>query len=224
MPAPVGGGDQRGRQLLAGGEPGRLLLGQLAEAAGLRPELGEDVLDPGEVRLGLGELLLGLAAPALVAPDPGDLLEQRPPLLGAQRERLVHHALPDEQERVLGEVRRVQQVLEVAQPDALPVEQVVVLARAVEAAAELDHGVLDRAAARRRCRGRASRRPCPGRPARSEPAQMTSSLRADPERPALLAQRPAQRVGEVGLAGAVGTDDRADARARTRPGCARRRT
>ena len=143
VPAPVRGGDQRGRELLARGEPRRLLLGELAEAPGLGPQLGEDVLDAREVRLGLDELLLRLAAPALVAPDPGDLLEQRPALLGAQRERLVHHALPDEQERVLGEVRRVEQVLEVAQPDALPVEQVVVLAGAVEAAAELHDGVLD---------------------------------------------------------------------------------
>ena len=90
------------------------------------------------------ELLLGLAPPPLVAPDAGDLLEQRPPLLGAERQRLVDHALADEQERVLGEVRAVQQVDEVAQPHALAVEQVVVLARAVEAPAELDHAVLDR--------------------------------------------------------------------------------
>ena len=78
---------------------------ELAEPPRLRPQLGEDVLDAGEVRLGLGQLLLGLAPAALVAPDAGDLLEQRPALLGPQRERLVDHALADEQERVLGEVR-----------------------------------------------------------------------------------------------------------------------
>ena len=144
VPASVGGGDQRGRQLLAGRAARRLLLGELAEAARLRSQLREDVLDPCEVGLGLGELLLGPPAPALVAADPGDLLEQRPALLGPQREGLVHHALADEQERVLGEVRAVEQVHEVAQADALPVEQVVVLAGAVEAAAELHDRVLDR--------------------------------------------------------------------------------
>ena len=138
------GGDQRCGQLLAGGEAGCLLLGQLAEPPRLRPQLGEDVLDPREVRLGLAQLILRLAAPALVAADPGHLLEQRPALLRTQRERLVDHALADEQEGVLGEVRGVQEVHEVLQSDPLLVEQVVVLARAVETPAELDHGVLDR--------------------------------------------------------------------------------
>ncbi len=85
--------------------PRRLLLGELPQPPGLRPQLGEDVLDPGQVRLGLGQLLLGPPPPPLVTADPGDLLEQRPALLGPQRERLVDHALADEQERVLGEVR-----------------------------------------------------------------------------------------------------------------------
>src|SRR6476659_419872 len=103
--------------------------------------LREDVLDPGEVRLGLDELLLRLAPPSLVAPDAGDLLEQGAALLGPQGERLVDHALPDEQARVLGEVRRVEEVHQVLEPDALAIEQVVVLTGAVEAAAKLDHGV-----------------------------------------------------------------------------------
>ena len=134
----MGRGDQRGSQLLARGEAGRLLLGELAEPAGLRPQLGEDVLDPREVALGLGQLLLGLPPPSLVAPDAGHLLEQRPSLLRPQRERLVDHALADEQERVVGEVRAVEQVDEVAQPDPLLVEQVVVLAGAVQPPPELD--------------------------------------------------------------------------------------
>ena len=117
VPAGVSREEQRGRELLAGGQPRRLLLGLGRQPPGLRPELGEDVLDPGEVRLGLGELLLGLAPAPLVAADAGDLLEQRPPLLGPERERLVDHALADEQERVVGEVGRVEQVDEVAQPD-----------------------------------------------------------------------------------------------------------
>ena len=133
----------------------RLLLGLGGQPARLRPELGEDVLDPGEVRLGLDQLLLGAAAATLVAADPGDLLEQRPALLGPQGERLVDHALADEQEGVVGEVRGVEQVDEVAQPDALLVEEVVVLARAIQPAAELEDLELDRAAGRRRCRGRA---------------------------------------------------------------------
>ena len=117
VPAGVGEASRAAASSSAAVSRRRLLLGLRGQPPRLRPQLGEDVLDPGEVRLGLGQLLLGPAAPPLVAPDAGDLLEQRPPLLGPQRERLVDHALADEQERVVGEVRRVEQVDEVAQPD-----------------------------------------------------------------------------------------------------------
>ena len=210
VPASVRGGDQRRRQLLARREPGRLLLGQLAEAPRLRAELREDVLDAREVRLGLGELILGLPASALVAPDPGDLLEQRPALLGAQRERLVHHALPDEQERVLGDVRRVQQVLEVAQADPLPVEQVVVLAGPVEAPAELHHGVLDREQRVTVLEDEGHVGHALGAaPLGARPDHVLAL--PDPQRATLLAQRPPEGVGQVGLPRPVGAHDRADA-------------
>ena len=213
VPAAMRRDDQRRRQLLARGQPRRLLLGELAQAARLRPELGEDVVDAREVGLGLGELLLGACRRRRSwRRTPGDLLEQGPALLGPQGERLVDHALADEQERVLGEVRAVEQVDEVAQPDALAVEQVVVLARAVEAAAELDHAVLDRqqrvaVVEHERHVGHALR----GAPLGARPDHVLGL--ADPERAALLAERPAERVREVRLARAVGPDDGADPRA-----------
>ena len=114
------------------------------QPARLRPELGEDVVHAGEIRLGLGELLLGPPPAALVAAHARDLLEQRPPLLRPERERLVDHALADEQEGVLGEVAGIEQVDEVLQPDPLAVQQVVVLAGAVQPPPELDDAVLDR--------------------------------------------------------------------------------
>ena len=144
VPARVHREQQGARELVRGGLPGRLLLGLGGQPPRLRPELAEDVLRPGQVRLGLDELFLGAASPALMAADPGDLLEQRPPLLGAQRQGLVDHALPDEQEGVVGEVRGVEQVDQVAQPDPALVEEVVVLARAVQPAAELEHLEVDR--------------------------------------------------------------------------------
>ena len=198
-------------ELVAGGAPRRLLLGLGGQPARLRPELGEDVLDAREVRLGLGELLLGLAPAALVAADAGDLLEQRPALLGPERQRLVDHALADEQEGVVGEVGGVEQVDEVAQPDPLAVEQVLVLARAIQPAAELDDAVVDRQQAvgvveDERDVGHAEGRPLLG----AGPDDVLGLARA--ERAALLAERPAQRVGEVALARAVRPDDRADAR------------
>ena len=144
VPAGVHREEQRADQLVGRGLARRLLLGLRREPAGLWPELAEDVLDPGEVRLRLDQLLLGAAAAALVAADAGDLLEQRPPFLGPQRERLIDHALADEQERVVGQVRRIEQVDEVAQPDPALVEQVVVLARAVEPPPELEDLEVDR--------------------------------------------------------------------------------
>ena len=143
IPAGVRGEDQRVGELFAGGQSGGLLLGLGREPAGLRPEFGEDVLDPGQVGLGFGELVLGLPSAPLVAPDAGDLLEQRPPLLWPEGKGLVDHPLADEQEGVIGEVGRVEQFDKIAQADALLVEEVVVLAGSVEPAAELEDAVVD---------------------------------------------------------------------------------
>ncbi len=137
VPADVGSEDERLGQLVACREPCRLLLRLGREPAGLRPQLTEDVLDASQVRLRLDELVLRLAATPLVTTDPRDLLEKRAALLRAKGERLVDHALPDEQERVVGQMSRVEQVDQVAQADALLVEQVVVLAAAVEPTTEL---------------------------------------------------------------------------------------
>ena len=119
VPAGMGRREQRADELVADRRAGRLLLGLGRQPTSLRPELGEDVVDAGQVGLGFGELLLGLAAATLMAPDPGHLLEQRAALLRAEGERLVDHPLADEQEGVVGQVRAVEQVDEVAQPDPL---------------------------------------------------------------------------------------------------------
>ncbi len=144
VPARVCRGEERGRELVADARSRRLLLCLGRQSAGLRPQLGQDVVDAREVRLGFRELLLRLAAATLVASDPGDFLEQRPPFLGSQRQRLVDHALADEQERVVGQVRAIEQVDEVAQADALLVEEILVLAAAEQPAAELEDLEVDR--------------------------------------------------------------------------------
>ena len=128
---------------------------------------------------------------------------------GRRARRLVDHALADEQEGVLGEVRGVEQVDEVLQSDALAIEQVVVLAGAIQPPAELDDAVLDRqepvAVVERELHvGHPDGRPL----LRAGPDDVLGLAR--PKRPALLAERPAQGVREVALAGAVRADDRAD--------------
>ena len=113
MPPHVRGQDQRCRELLAGRLPGGLLLRLGGKSPGLRPKLDKDVFHAREVCFGLGELLLRLPASPVVTPDPGHFLEQRSALLRSQREGLVDHALADEQERIVGKVRGVEQIDEV---------------------------------------------------------------------------------------------------------------
>ena len=211
VPTHVGRSEERRRQLLPGREPRGLLLGLGGEPAGLGSKLGEDVLDPGKVRLGLGELILGLAPAPLVATDPGHLLEQRAALFRPEGEGLVDHPLADEQERVVGKVGAVEQVDEVAQTDPLLVQEVVVLAAPVQPAAELEDAEVDR----KQTVGVVEDEGHIGH------AEGLALLRAGEDHvlglaaaqgPALLAERPAEGVGEVALARPVRPDDRADPR------------
>ena len=87
VPAAVRGDDQRRRQLLAGGQARRLLLGELAEAARLRPQLREDVVDAREVRLGLGR-----AAPPRAAAGARGAGRPRPPRTAAGAPRAAGRA------------------------------------------------------------------------------------------------------------------------------------
>ena len=210
-PAGVHRQQERAGQLVGRGLARCLLFGLRGQPARLWSKLGQDVLDPGEVRLGLDELLLRPATTTLVAAHPGDLLEQRPALLGPQGQRLVDHPLPDEEECVVGEVGRVEQVDQVAQADPRFVQEVVVLTGAVQPPAELQDLVVDRQQAVGVVEdeghvGHALRRAL----VRAGPDDVLGLAR--PERPALFAERPAQRVGEVALARSVGSDDGADPR------------
>ena len=208
-PARVRRKQHRGRQLVGRRLATRLLFRLGCEPAGLRPKLRDDVLHPGEVRLRFDQLVLRPPPAPLVPAHPGDLLEQGPPLLRPQGEGLVDHALPDEQERVVGEMRRVEQVDEVAQADPLLVQQVVVLAGAIETSPQLEDREVDgqqavRVVDHERDVGHALRRP----PVRAGPDDVLGLARS--QRPALLPEGPAQGVGEVALARAVGPDDGAD--------------
>jgi len=132
LPARTGQRDDRPPIFASRRLPGSLLLGLGRQPPGLGPQLGQNVLDAGQVRLGFGQLVFGPGLAPLVPPHPSDLLEQRPPLLGPQRQRLIDHSLADEQESVVGEMGRIEEIDQVLQPNALLVEQIVVLARAKE--------------------------------------------------------------------------------------------
>ncbi len=209
VPAGMGRGEERRRELLAGRPPGGLLIGLGGEPASLRPELAEDVLDAGEVGLRLGELFLRPLPPSLVAADPGDLLEEWATLLRPEGEGLVDHALADEEEGVVGEVGRVQEVDEVAEADPLLVEQVIVLAGAVQAPADLEDAVVEG----EQPVGIVDDEGHVGHPGRRSPLRAGEDhvlALPRPERAALLAEGPAKGIGEVALARSVGPDDGAD--------------
>ncbi len=211
VPSGVGCRDQRGGQLVTRTPATRLLFGLGRESPSLRPELAEDVVHAGEIRLGFGELLLGPAPAALMPTDPRDLLEQWSPLFGPKRERLIDHALADEEEGVVGEVGAVEEVHEVAQAHPLAIQEIVVLAGAIEPAAKLDDRVLDR----QQPIGVVDHELDVGHPEGRTPfGTGPDDVLGLPgaERSALLAEGPPERVRQVALAGAVRADDRADAR------------
>ena len=198
-----------------------LLLGELrvplglaplpGETADLRLHLGDEVLHPLEVHGGLLQPALGAVLPVAIEPDARRLLEERAPLVGAVGEEQVDHLRLDHDARVAAEAGAAEQVLDVAEADGRAVEQVVALSRAGEASGdddlavgdgevavgvveeEGDFGDVDRAA-----RGRTL-----------EDHVLHLAAAEQPGR--LLAQDPAHRVGDVGLAAAVGAHDGGDA-------------
>ena len=181
------------------------------EAPDLRLHLGDQVLDPLEVDRGLLQPALGAVLPVAIEADPGRLLEERAPLLGAVGEEQVDHLGFDHDAGVAAQAGAAQQVLDVAQPDRRAVEQVVALARAGEPPGDHHLPVGDREVAvgvveEERDFGDVDR--APGRRALED---HVLHLAAAEQPGRLLAQHPAHRVGDVGFAAAVGPDDGGDA-------------
>ncbi len=214
--------DERLGKLHTGRRAGLLLLGLGCQASGLGPQLGQQVAHALQVRARLVELCLRTRTAALVLPDASRLLEERAALLGPQREGLVDHALPDEEEGVIGQVGVVEQLDQVTQADALAVQEVLVLARAEEPTAELDLAEIDREQPVAVVDDEADVGHAHGAAigaAREDEVLGPSAAKS----PTLLAERPAQPVGEVRLAAAVGAHDRGDAGAQLDDGALRER-
>ncbi len=151
-------------------------------------------------------------APRLEAAEPGRLLDQRAPLLGLRREDRLDLALADDRVHPLAEAEVGEDLDEVEPPHRRAVEEVLALAAAVQPARDRELGVVDRD------------RPVlvveeqldlaeVGRPAirAAREEDVVGLLGAQLVR-AERAGRPADRVGDVGFAGAVRPDDDADAR------------
>ena len=114
-------------------------LGRLPlQRAALLLDLEDDVVDAGQVLLRRLELQLRGAAAALVLRDAGRFLDQLPPIGRPRAENLADLALLDDRVGLDAEPGVHQQVLHVAQPADLAVDQVFALARSVEPAHQLD--------------------------------------------------------------------------------------
>ena len=108
------------------------------QRAALLLDLEDDVVDARQVLLRGFELELGGAAARLVLGDAGRFFDQRAALGRARRQDLADLALLDDGVRLDAEARVHQQVVDVAQPADLAVDQVLALAGSVQPAADLD--------------------------------------------------------------------------------------
>ena len=157
------------------------------------------------------ELELGAVPARLEAAEPGGLLDQRAALLRLRREDRLDLALPDDRVHPLAEAEVGEQLDEVEPPHPGPVQEVLALAPAMEAARDGDLGEIDRQRVIGVVEEELDLAEVGGAAAgRAREENVVRLLRAQLER-AERAGRPADGVGDVRLAGAVRPHDDPDA-------------
>ena len=113
-------------------------LGRLSfQRAALLLDLVNDVLDTREVLLRRLELQLGRAPPVLVLRDPRRLFDELPAIGRPRAQDLADFPLLDDRIRLHPHACVHEQIVDVAQPADLAVDQILALARAVQPAADL---------------------------------------------------------------------------------------
>jgi hypothetical protein len=73
-----------------------------------------------------------------MASRPSKLFNECPTLFGAKAKCLVNGALPNEEEAILCKARAIKELVEIAEPDALSVEQVLLASATISAACNLN--------------------------------------------------------------------------------------
>ena len=175
-----------------------------SELADHHPHVAEVVARLRQPPLGLREL-------NAVAVNLGGLLDQVAPLERTQAEHLVDEALRHHRVGVLADLGAPEEIVHVQQPHLLAVDAVLVLTTAVGAPADAHLVEVDRhpvlgVVEDQRHLGDAHLAPFVG----AGEDHVAGLAGADRAR-RLLAEGPADGVGDVGLAGAVGSDDRGQA-------------
>ena len=236
--ARLGGGDGLRQHALAAGEqhllPAAQLVAQALVAPGLRRlpfqraalllDLEDDVVDAREVLLRRVELQLGGAPAGAVLRHAGGLLDQLAPIGGPRAQDHADLALLDDRVGLGPEPRVHQQLVDVAQPAHLAVDEVFALAGPVEAPRHLHLAhhraplVVDQFRARpgldRHRHAREHQAHLGGRVGLAGVAAAEDDVLhavAAEALGALLAEDPHDGVGHVALAAPVGPDNRGDA-------------
>ena len=186
-------------------------LGLALQAFELPVELLANVVEALEVLLGAAHAVFGLAAPLLVLGDAGGLLQRRAQLLGTRLDQPRDHALADDRVGARPQPGAHEQIGDVAAPALLAVEEVARLAVAGDHALDADLGVLGIGPAHAAVaiveqqfdRGLAHRL-APGGTVEDHVGHRLAAQRLRRG----FAHHPAHRVDDVGLAAAVGSNDR----------------
>ena len=186
-------------------------LGLLAQWLQLSLELGHHVLEPEQILVQAGQLALGALLPTAVLGDAGRLLDVLPTLLGPGEEHFLELTLPDDRVQRPPDPRLRQQLLHVEQPDQLAVDPVLTLPGAEDRAADLDLGHGDRDQTGLVVDHQLDLGHPEGGTAGSPREDDVGHLPASERTWTLLAQRPADRIDQIRLAGAVGAHDHTDA-------------
>ena len=172
-------------------------------------KLAQDVLDPGQVLAGVLQAVLGLAAALLVLGDARGLLQEQAQLLGARLDDAADRALADDGVGARAQTGAQEHVLHIAPAHRLAVDVVLAGAVAGQHPAHRDLGVLVPLAAGARRRvvedqldaGAGGGLALPGAVEDHVLHRLAAQLAG-----LALAQHPAHRVHDVGLAAAVGAD------------------
>ena len=207
-------GDQAGAGVAGVGlDAGRAArdLGLAAQRLELAAQLVEQVAEPGQVAVGGVELAERLLLALAVLEDAGGLLDEPAAVLGRRVQDRVELALADDDVHLAADAGVAEQLLDVEQPAAGAVDGVVGPAAAEHRAADRHLGVLDRQRAVGVVDGQHDLGAAQRRAAGGAGEDDVVHLAAAQALGAGLAHHPGQGVDDVGLAGAVGTDDAGDA-------------
>ena len=137
-------------------------VGLLPEGPELAAELGEDVREPEQILVEVRELALRpLLAPAMLR-DPGRLLDVLAPVLGSGEEHLLELTLPDDGVERAADPALAEQLLDVHEPDDLAADPVLASRRCGRSSGRSRSPTWAPGSRPRRCRSRASPRPCRG--------------------------------------------------------------